>query len=230
MCGENTGIRLPFSSIPGSSPRVRGKQQWLSSAGRHPGLIPACAGKTRRLCSIPRKFRAHPRVCGENHSNSNDVVFSFGSSPRVRGKPFDDRVEFAVCRLIPACAGKTKKPKPGAACSRAHPRVCGENTGVLLKTFYFQGSSPRVRGKHGCPPEDVLFPGLIPACAGKTLSAVVTVGQRWAHPRVCGENTKRSGVLTLRSVRSWKTLSFPSSLKVTHCRTFVQLSLSRIRL
>ena len=30
--------------------------------------------------------------------------------------------------------------------------------------------------------------GLIPACAGKTLSAVVTVGQRWAHPRVCGEN------------------------------------------
>ena len=30
--------------------------------------------------------------------------------------------------------------------------------------------------------------GLIPACAGKTLSTSVKLCPSWAHPRVCGEN------------------------------------------
>ena len=52
------------------------------------------------------------------------------------------------------------------------------------------GSSPLTRGKHvaGCSP--LSWPGLIPAHAGKTISAPFGQGRRWAHPRSRGENDK----------------------------------------
>ena len=131
---------------------------------------------------------AHPRVCGENTPLMLNPAEIQGSSPRVRGKPLELKRRGVLLRLIPACAGKTLTRTHDIWLPPAHPRVCGENEETEAERSVFTGSSPRVRGKHGCPPEDVLFPGLIPACAGKTLSAVVTVGQRWAHPRVCGEN------------------------------------------
>ena len=133
-------------------------------------------------------------------------------------------------RLIPACAGKTRSRCGPAQPSRAHPRVCGENQCGDVETYPVRGSSPRVRGKLRGRMRRCQGSWLIPACAGKTLAQWAKRSSAPAHPRVCGENTERSGVLTLRSVRSWKTLSFPSSLKVTHCMAFMQLSLSRIRL
>ena len=133
-------------------------------------------------------MRAHPRVCGENAFSTGLYCVARGSSPRVRGKQQWLSSAGRHPGLIPACAGKTRAYQSGVPLLPAHPRVCGENEETEAERSVFTGSSPRVRGKHGCPPEDVLFPGLIPACAGKTLSAVVTVGQRWAHPRVCGEN------------------------------------------
>ena len=169
-------------------------------------------------------------MCGENESRSRASAHSRGSSPRVRGKHLGAGFERHVDGLIPACAGKTRAPGGCGCARRAHPRVCGENQLTAWQAKLAYGSSPRVRGKRGDAGQSNDVVGLIPACAGKTLSTQLTRSRRWAHPRVCGENAERSGVLTLRSVRSWKTLSFPSSLKITHCRAFVQLSLSRIRL
>ena len=153
-----------------------------------------------------------------------------GSSPRVRGKQSRQGTQPGRCGLIPACAGKTLWPLTRVVWARAHPRVCGENDTITARKMHQDGSSPRVRGKQHPNPTRQQRRRLIPACAGKTLQRRSSQGRTWAHPRVCGENAERSGVLTFRSVRSWKTLSFPSSLKVTHCRAFVQLSLSRIRL
>ena len=153
-----------------------------------------------------------------------------GSSPRVRGKPMTWPHFATFFGLIPACAGKTLIGDGRANDGEAHPRVCGENTFSAVHGEHPHGSSPRVRGKQIGEFSGAGLVRLIPACAGKTTNAIRCPLLGWAHPRVCGENTERSGVLTLRSVRSWKTLSFPSSLKVTHCRAFVQLSLSRIRL
>ena len=50
-----------------------------------------------------------------------------GSSPRVRGKLSGMDASTLMCRLIPACAGKTWGRNGGAALTEAHPRVCGEN-------------------------------------------------------------------------------------------------------
>ena len=66
VCGENyIGFNAP-SPKPGSSPRVRGKPAATTGLAFDTGLIPACAGKTKKQRKPLLSCRAHPRVCGEN--------------------------------------------------------------------------------------------------------------------------------------------------------------------
>ena len=130
VCGENMACWPARVSVSGSSPRVRRKRHERHVHARVPRLIPACAGKTVWVCAAVFGIPAYPRVCGENHSNSNDVVFSFGSSSRVRGKPRALSHPLPGRRLIPACAGKTPRSSKAFGSTRAHPRVCGENTAI----------------------------------------------------------------------------------------------------
>ena len=168
VCGENY---LHMNSMPqanGSSPRVRGKPRSQHRAGHRPGLIPACAGKTRPGIDGLSRRSAHPRVCGENELCMWRRDRLIGSSPRVRGKHRRAADHRLVRRLIPACAGKTN-----FACSKfeaitAHPRVCGENILNANTWNLSNGSSPRVRGKRETPETNRVVRGLIPACAGKT--------------------------------------------------------------
>ena len=153
-----------------------------------------------------------------------------GSSPRMRGKLTSQIIQAREAGLIPAHAGKTQRRNPVRIPFPAHPRACGENFIFFPNSKSRGGSSPRMRGKQLSGRGHERRGGLIPAHAGKTFRRGTVLRTARAHPRACGENTERSGVLALRSVRSWKTLSFPSSLKVTHCRAFVQLPFSRIRL
>ena len=92
-----------------------------------------------------------------------------GSSPRVRGKHGDTVAVFVDPGLIPACAGKTTMAILSRATSWAHPRVCGENTPLMLNPAEIQGSSPRVRGKPLELKRRGVLLRLIPACAGKTV-------------------------------------------------------------
>ena len=88
-------------------------------------------------------------MCGENlQSRISDAVTS-GSSPRVRGKLSYGGQEDERQRLIPACAGKTRQPCGSGLVVAAHPRVCGENMFLPKGMYIDEGSSPRVRGKHG---------------------------------------------------------------------------------
>ena len=230
VCGENFFRLFPRVRGFGSSPRVRGKQACVWVGMIRSRLIPACAGKTSTTECGKSWIGAHPRVCGENTTHLMLMMALPGSSPRVRGKLNPDRAPGRRLGLIPACAGKTIPAYEAISEDRAHPRVCGENWDSARMKWPRLGSSPRVRGKLSLFRHPGDSARLIPACAGKTPSTGPSRSWAAAHPRVCGENTERSGVLTLRSVRSWKTLSFPPSLKVTHCWTFMQLSLSRIRL
>ena len=91
----------------GSSPRVRGKHTLSTAQEKVHGLIPACAGKTLYLVVEWIKLVAHPRVCGENFSESCHESNTRGSSPRVRGKPGACLRMRTHGGLIPACAGKT---------------------------------------------------------------------------------------------------------------------------
>ena len=153
-----------------------------------PGLIPACAGKTTVISMPIDREWAHPRVCGENVSMVWRLTPPTGSSPRVRGKPHRSGTDMLKSGLIPACAGKTYPKQDEHHPTRAHPRVCGENSHNMPPMCLIPGSSPRVRGKHHAVDAAALECGLIPACAGKTTVSWNRAWNGWAHPRVCGEN------------------------------------------
>ena len=174
--------------LSGSSPRVRGKLAAALTSGAALRLIPACAGKTRFRGSLPYSSGAHPRVCGENNTHLGSAPGWVGSSPRVRGKPVGGLITACGGGLIPACAGKTDPIGIVIHWWGAHPRVCGENTDAQAVAQAKTGSSPRVRGKPSTTYQRMCATGLIPACAGKTVSLRREEGSLRAHPRVCGEN------------------------------------------
>ena len=190
VCGENDSWVFCILEMMGSSPRVRGKQAEKLTHLQKRRLIPACAGKTSSEPSSQLCVWAHPRVCGENTDTKVRAIVGDGSSPRVRGKlPAYDQAQI-TSGLIPACAGKTSRHREVFPHRRAHPRVCGENLPLHRPASRQQGSSPRVRGKRDVRLAKARIIGLIPACAGKTLSLDVYNYTRGAHPRVCGENEK----------------------------------------
>ena len=198
VCGENPPVSRWLRGTLGSSPRVRGKRVDGSRTLLRPGLIPACAGKTRGGHYPPRRGAAHPRVCGENYRSRAGGVKEYGSSPRVRGKRRARRRAARTGGLIPACAGKTTRGCSRRHQRRAHPRACGENAEVRADAWGAGGSSPRVRGKQGRRGWPRLRGRLIPACAGKTGSARAPQGSAAAHPRVCGENRLIENLVTLQ--------------------------------
>ena len=167
-CGENGLIRSPHRQQMGSSPRVRGKPAGTAMLRWLCGLIPACAGKTTMAILSRATSWAHPRVCGENTPLMLNPAEIQGSSPRVRGKPLELKRRGVLLRLIPACAGKTLTRTHDIWLPPAHPRVCGENTGLPVGSASPSGSSPRVRGKRRNRSRAQRVHGLIPACAGKT--------------------------------------------------------------
>ena len=147
-CGENPRARHLPGDCYGSSPRVRGKQQWV---GRDEGVAVA-----------------HPRACGENGWHRHRIRPNPGSSPRVRGKRPRDPHPQSKGRLIPARAGKTLDVGHWSVSLSAHPRACGENVSTVEEAISVLGSSPRVRGKPDRWVRESLATRLIPARAGKT--------------------------------------------------------------
>ncbi len=145
--GKTQGVLLGLSAAGGSSPRVRGKLDSCFAVDSFFGLIPACAGKTGAKCRATSASPAHPRVCGENDFEDVPLSTEIGSSPRVRGKLGRGLRRRSLLRLIPACAGKTRRLVQQQAPCRAHPRVCGENELMNFTAAALSGSSPRVRGK-----------------------------------------------------------------------------------
>ena len=79
-------------------------------------------------------------------------------------------------RITPAGAGKTVKSSVTTPPGADHPRVCGENLGLLSNKWRAWG--------------------ITPAYAGKTHALKVGAGIGRDHPRVCGENFSRPQLLT----------------------------------
>ena len=166
--GENETLTLRIGEREGSSPLTRGKR-WYVFVDRFAVM-------------------AHPRSRGENPRRPRGATVRAGSSPLTRGKqPRSSRAK--TCNgLIPAHAGKTRSVHGGVDPEEAHPRSRGENDDRHFKVERRHGSSPLTRGKR---PQFGLFrpvSRLIPAHAGKTMSAPADCLDQQAHPRSRGEN------------------------------------------
>ena len=172
----------------GSSPRVRGRPVGGGDCAGRCGLIPAGAGQTSDAHAAHAPTRAHPRGCGADRSRHLDSSFQAGSSPRVRGRRENGEQPISLHGLIPAGAGQTKEPYPGAYQRQAHPRGCGADILNWLFDHNDKGSSPRVRGRlpRGARPLQGL--GLIPAGAGQTFGEK-TIGHsaHWLIPAGAGQ-------------------------------------------
>ena len=127
--GENADFYSQSERRRGSSPLTRGKLSYRARRHATCRLIPAHAGKTTAHISARPASRAHPRSRGENSMTTSGTGRSPGSSPLTRGKHAAVFVLEAVCRLIPAHAGKTHRPRSVSSSSTAHPRSRGENAG-----------------------------------------------------------------------------------------------------
>ena len=161
-----TGV---ISWFEGSSPHARGARISSCANPGSVGIIPACAGSTRRCRTSPARWWDHPRMRGEHQQ----------PEPALPTPP----------GIIPACAGSTRT---WARCSirwRDRPRMRGEHSGLNESHVSSQESSPHARGARvsengnggfggGSSPHargaPSLFdagdssPGIIPACAGST--------------------------------------------------------------
>ena len=146
-CGANLWLLPVTWLLPGSSPRVRGKPSKGAKHGNRPRIIPARAGQTSGSCRSHGFCPDHPRACGANLPKEQNMATDPGSSPRVRGKPFQRFGRRSDCRIIPARAGQTPVWKGRECGITDHPRACGANSLFVFLFFLLFGSSPRVRGK-----------------------------------------------------------------------------------
>ena len=105
VCGEKCGYRLPFRSIVGSPPTVRGKVAGNLEQGRVVGITPAYAGKRIKL-------RKRHSICGEKLSTTSTDIHPAGSPPRMRGKGQGQGDGCDHQGITPAHAGKRSPMRP----------------------------------------------------------------------------------------------------------------------
>ena len=213
--GENICSFRARMSSTGSSPLTRGKREPRAPLLHRHGLIPAHAGKTPPDTSSSPSRTAHPRSRGENPHRKDQDPCVPGSSPLTRGKRIRQIRTVAGRRLIPAHAGKTRRPPRARSTSTAHPRSRGENGVGGGRVTMSVGSSPLTRGKHQSGGRRRRRMGLIPAHAGKTPGSRSTGLSAWAHPRSRGENTCLAGRTGRRAGSSPLTRGKPATYQVT---------------
>ena len=108
-CGANRSVHLSRRADDGSSPRMRGKPgrcQGRVCTGR---IIPAHAGQTVGDNGLKSSPPDHPRACGANKFDTVGLRWTYGSSPRMRGKRDNAGRISTGRRIIPAHAGQTHR-------------------------------------------------------------------------------------------------------------------------
>ena len=107
-CGEHLRGSAPFSSICGSSPRMRGALDTRDFGRFRTRIIPADAGSTFLSMIGIAKSADHPRGCGEHLLAYLHSSRTWGSSPRMRGALVPGKQCGPIPRIIPADAGSTR--------------------------------------------------------------------------------------------------------------------------
>ena len=127
-------------------------------------------------------------MCGEHFTYRDGLTTLQGSSPHVRGARGAPNWKGTHNGIIPACAGSTKWPAMARRWTRDHPRMCGEHSTGWPNIVNAWGSSPHVRGAPVGAEDAELDVGIIPACAGSTMTQQTNPVNIKDHPRMCGEH------------------------------------------
>ena len=85
----------------------------------------------------------------------------------MRGKDTDKIADVLRSRITPAYAGKSSKCSSWVTLAGDHPRLCGEKDTHIFSRSCLKGSPPPMRGKDMDEVDNVIYPGITPAYAGK---------------------------------------------------------------
>ena len=193
MRGEHP-ISLDDASVEeGSSPHARGAPPGRMSNGWNGRIIPACAGSTVEDPYTGEFVRDHPRMRGEHMLVARLDEEVSESSPHARGAHSRLESPSREAGIIPACAGSTITVGLAYNADRDHPRMRGEHDRVWLSKMYLTGSSPHARGAPKKKKASEFPSGIIPACAGSTLSVFADDDDAGDHPRMRGEHHVNGG-------------------------------------
>ena len=107
VCGEKSKYRGICALLPGSPPRMRGKELCPFTTMSAARITPAYAGKSLTIPKLYTRNRDHPRVCGEKEVRHQSRASGIGSPPRMRGKVCCVHSPAPVCGITPAYAGKS---------------------------------------------------------------------------------------------------------------------------
>ena len=155
------------------------------------------------------RYKDHPRLRGENFFHVCAFLSETGSPPLARGKPLENAAVVESYGITPACAGKTTAENILHDLEKDHPRLRGENCVFIQRGGTSRGSPPLARGKRNCCASTSVTSRITPACAGKTDALKAMVAFVKDHPRLRGENTKKSLYLShFRNVPHHISLSF----------------------
>ena len=186
VCGADAVVSHGSICGLGSSPRVRSGPGHPLDPEPYPGIISACAERTRTTRRPWSRNGDHLRVCGADEVDVEELDRALGSSPRVRsgpGHPHRNRLHRGI---ISACAERTNAANCASCPTRDHLRVCGADSVTSPTCRRGLGSSPRVRsGRTQSQPRRIPH-GIISACAERTRACGIGCGTWWDHLRVCG--------------------------------------------
>ena len=181
-CGAHPPAAINITGNSGSSPLMRGSLHDDYFSLLYLGLT--CKRRGQAI-----QERDHPRACGAHTVQAISVSILLGSSPRMRGSPFDNIRSQAAAGIIPAHAGLTFASRRFSAPSRDHPRACGAHSMAEKSARLSWGSSPRVRGSPSSTRASTMPSGIIPAHAGLTCRPCPCCRRSRDHPRACGAHT-----------------------------------------
>ena len=159
----------------GSSPHTRGLLRGLPASAHDNGIIPAHAGFTILSWIAGGGLRDHPRTRGVYTGIFGVKPPVTGSSPHTRGLHLSSSANPFVGRIIPAHAGFTPPKYWNGYTSEDHPRTRGVYRRALLMTALTVGSSPHTRGLRGAVASILSKRRIIPAHAGFTPSARISM-------------------------------------------------------
>ena len=149
--------------------------------------IPAHTGNSLRHWRTSDNTAEHPRPYGEFVLPSLACLASHGTSPPIRGIPFDPPRCLEPCRNIPAHTGNSGHYPALSKKQTEHPRPYGEFSADSRSYQRLRGTSPPIRGIRAGFDRSGGAVRNIPAHTGNSSVPAPPRQKRTEHPRPYGE-------------------------------------------
>ncbi len=148
--GELAYSVSPLDSAAGLSPLARGTHMQHAADIVARRFIPAGAGNSNLLLSVPYRVPVYPRWRGELTAATIANGQVYGLSPLARGTRTYRRPGPLQLRFIPAGAGNSRIASMAAGSVPVYPRWRGELSSLTSCLARLNGLSPLARGTPKC--------------------------------------------------------------------------------